>query len=420
MRIENLTQTQSATTARVEATIIWEDSQRPTRTVFFETTAAYADALTCDPHAFLTAAVIPAMQHGEKRVKIDAAVCPDLLHGLLTNMSWLRAWYPTDLKRVSLETGPAPWQARSGGQSRSASFLSGGIDSLATLRTNRLAYSSDHPGAIKDCLIVHGFDIGGLEMQGEEEESFQRAIASLQPIASDGQVELIPIQTNIRHLDDDVYFWMYKLHGAALAAVAHAFSRRLGRVYIGSTVNIPYIDPWGSHPLLDPNYSSSNLQTRHDSIRLSRLDKVRVIADWEVALCNLRVCTMNPPDQLNCGKCEKCIRTMTELLALGKLAQAASFPVHDVSPELLNTIEITTDHQEAWYLEMIEPLAARGRPDLVEAIKRKSSEFRRHLAWDQEKDWKGTVKRFDRKYLGSSMYKSYKSLRALSNTARNG
>jgi hypothetical protein len=208
-----------------------------------------------------------------------------------------------------------------------------------------------------------------------------------------------------------VDFWMYKLHGAALSAVAHAFSKRFGRVYVGSTVNIPYIDPWGSHPLLDPNYSSSNLQIQHDSIRLSRLDKVHVIADWEAALRNLRVCTMNPPDQLNCGKCEKCIRTMTELLALGKLAQAPSFPVHDVSPELLSTIEITTDHQEAWYLETIGPLVACGRSDLADVIKHKSNRFRRHQAWQQERDWKGAVKRLDRKYLSSGMYNTYKRFR---------
>jgi hypothetical protein len=49
MRIEHLTQTQWTTTARSEATIIWEDSRRPSRTIFFGTTAAYARALICDP-----------------------------------------------------------------------------------------------------------------------------------------------------------------------------------------------------------------------------------------------------------------------------------------------------------------------------------------------------------------------------------
>ena len=35
------------------------------------------------------------------------------------------------------------------------------IISRSTLRVNQRAYPSDHRGIIKDCLIVHGFDIGG-------------------------------------------------------------------------------------------------------------------------------------------------------------------------------------------------------------------------------------------------------------------
>jgi hypothetical protein len=88
---------------------------------------------------------------------------------------------------------------------------------------------------------------------------------------------------------------------------------------------------------------------------------------------------------------------------LGKLAQAPSFPAQDVSPELLNTIEVTTDHQNAWYLEMVDPLAVRGRSDLVDVIKRKSNEFRKRQAWEQERDWKGQVKKFDRRRLGGAL-----------------
>jgi predicted RecB family nuclease len=103
---------------------------------------------------------------------------------------------------------------------------------------------------------------------------------------------------------------------------------------------------------------------------------------------------------------------MLELLALGKLAQSRAFQAHDVAPETLDAVHITTDHQDAWYLEMIEPLTALGRTDLVDAIRRKSSNFRRRLAWEEERDWKGRVKQIDRRYLGSSVYRSYKSVRA--------
>jgi len=215
-------------------------------------------------------------------------------------------------------------------------FLSGGIDSLAMLRANRLDFPLDHPRAIKDCLFVHGFDIGGADGADGEIETFERAVSSLSKVVKATQAILIPVSTNIRQLDNDVHFWIYEFHGAALSSIAHALSPRLTSVSIASGFDIPNIIPAATHPLIDPNYSSTALRIRHEGILFSRLEKVGLLADWDVALQNLRVCTMNPPGLLNCGKCEKCIRSMTELLAVGKLASAGVFPQDDVSEEMLS------------------------------------------------------------------------------------
>jgi hypothetical protein len=40
-------------------------------------------------------------------------------------------------------------------------------------------------------------------------------------------------------------------------------------------------------------------------------------------------------DMLNCGKCEKCVRTMLGLLAVGAMDKTDAFPVKDVSRELV-------------------------------------------------------------------------------------
>ena len=45
MRIESLRQQICEGTARVEATVTWEDSDRPTRTIYFETSREFADGL---------------------------------------------------------------------------------------------------------------------------------------------------------------------------------------------------------------------------------------------------------------------------------------------------------------------------------------------------------------------------------------
>jgi len=411
MRIENLRSEREGTRARVSATVIWEDCDRPTREVYFETEAAFAQDLSCNPHAFLVGCLLPAMRHGEERVAIDEAICPELRNGLVTAMGWICHWYGSPRKPVQIEakTGIRSPLPRAG--ERAGSFLSGGIDSLATLRANRLDFPRDHPSSIKDCLIVHGFDIGAREGTDKEIEIFERAMASLAPVAEDAGITLIPVYTNVRYLYDDVLFWMHEFHGAALSSVAHAFSTRLSRVSIASCYAIADQQPWGTHPVLDPNYSSAELQIRHAGLRFSRLEKARLVADWDVALQNLRVCWWHPPDTLNCGKCDKCIWTMLELLVVGKLAYTRAFPVNDVSTELLESIIIRDRFKDAFYRELIGPLTAQGRCDLASIIETKSAEFHRHLVWLQERDWKGVVKRFDRRYWASGLFKTYKAIR---------
>jgi hypothetical protein len=408
MRIQDLHSEEAPDAARIVATVIWEDSDRPTREIYFQTDKAFANDLSCNPHTFLVGSIVPAMRHGEERIAIDEPICPQLRNGLMTAMAWMCNWYgpPRRPVRIEAKSGFRPSLQRD--VQRTGSFLSGGIDSLALLRGNRLDFPADHPNSIKDCLVVHGFDIGARAGGNPELEAFGRAVASLTPIAEDANVTLLPISTNIRHLDDDVDFWIYEFHGAALASVAHALSDRLTAAYVASTYDIPNLKPWGSHPLLDPCYSSSDVQIRHDGIRFSRLDKVRLVAGWDIALQSLRVCTMNPPDKSNCGACEKCIRTMLELLALGKLECTAAFGLRDISWELLATVQITNEYEDSCLRELIVPLHEKGRHDLAYILAAKSAQFHKHLAWLEERDWKGIVKRLDRRYLGTNLFRSYK------------
>jgi len=162
-----------------------------------------------------------------------------------------------------------------------------------------------------------------------------------------------------------------KFFGSVLAAVAHAFDSRINLAYIGSSYDLPNLAPCGSHPLLDPEYSSYDLKIRHRDVEMSRIDKIRSIADWDVALDNLRVCLANVKERLNCGKCEKCVRTMLGLEAVGVLDKISSFEAKQVSPDLLDNFSITIRHREHFYRELIAPLKKCDRGDLVEVIERK-------------------------------------------------
>jgi hypothetical protein len=403
MKITDFRSEKKGNRARVAATVSWEDCDRPTQEVYFETDEAFADSLSCNPHAFLVGCTIPAMHYGEERVFVDAEICPELREGLITAMSWLRHWYyDPDRALVRIEAKRRSGLPTPRTPERAGFFFSGGIDSFATLRANRLGFPQEHPWSIRDGLVVYGLEL-------DEPEAFECVLNLLSGVAQDVGITLIPVYTNVylQYRDEDAKnhwaFFYYKFMGAALAAVAHAFARRLTVVSIAADYDIPNQKPHGSHPILDPNYSSSDLRIRHDGITLSRFAKTKLVAGWDVALQNLRVCNQYKryqPGRLNCGQCEKCVRTMLACLALGVLDQTSAFPRDDISEELLRSVVKLDYRTVPLYGELIAPLAERGRHDLADAVECKITEYHEHQKLASRR---ARIRQLDQRYLNGNL-----------------
>src|SRR5262249_48716637 len=101
--------------------------------------------------------------------------------------------------------------------------------------------------------------------------------------------------------------------GGGLASIALASA--LSRVYIASSYTYTELFPLGSHVVTDRLWSSEATEIVHDGAEAFRSDKLRKIAQDPVLLAGLRVCWQDAG--YNCGKCEKCLRTMCALRALG-------------------------------------------------------------------------------------------------------
>ena len=401
MKIQNLRSERKDNLNRVAATVIWEERKRLPQDIYIETTDEFAQDLSPNANAFLIACTMPAMYYQEKRIWIDGEICPELKEGLITSMAWMRHWFGYGNQIIPIEAKIQSSSPMLPIQDRTGSFFTGGIDSWANLRSNRLNFPLEHPGSIKDCLIVYG-------LQNISLDKFEEAVNSFSKIAQDAQVNFIPVYTNIyshlMDLDPDYLFWMKAYNGAALAAIAHAFAKRFTVISIASSHDIPGLVPLGTHPALDHNYSSYNLKIRHDGVTLSRLAKTKLVVDWDIAFQNLRVCDQFdiPPERLNCGQCEKCIRTMTTLVALDVLEKTNAFPYTDVSRKLLSkAIYIKNKGIERIYRELISLLTSRGRNDLVCVIK--------------ENIWKTNIKRFDSKFFKGILFSSIHKVKSLIN-----
>ncbi len=396
MKIENFRTERAGDRARVSATVTWEDCDRGVDEFWFETEEQFATDLICNPHAFLIGCAVPAIHYGEERVSIDAEICPQLRQGLITALSVLKHWYydpaypllRIEARSQSTPATPAP---------RAGFFFSGGIDSLATLRTNHLDYPADHPGFIKDGLLVHGLEV-------DDPVAFGHVKKALTDLASRVGINLIPVFTNIylpyRQEDarNHFRFWINEFMGAGLASVAHAFARRFGTVSISAGLSIETLCPGGSHPLIDENLSASGLRIHYAGFELSRLEKTALLAEWgEDILNHIRVCNLfdsYTSQDLNCGRCEKCMRTKLALAALDRLQDCTAFADAEITSEhVRQAVRIKNTYSELCYLELLHPLKALGRHDLTRAIERKLYDFH-HPQWVA---WKSRTRQIKQK-----------------------
>jgi len=68
-----------------------------------------------------------------------------------------------------------------------------------------------------------------------------------------------------------------------------------------------------------------------------RMEKLREIAQDDLAMRYLRVCHERVEGAYNCSRCEKCLRTMTVMQGLGVLQRCATFP-GEVRPEWVRAL----------------------------------------------------------------------------------
>jgi hypothetical protein len=373
MILTNFSEQHGRDKRRVGAQILWEEESRPPFDLFFEVDAANAEALTCNPNAFLIACFVPAMFHHEKRIKVDGPIQPDLIRGLGVVHRTFRFWYPELFEAISpiveADTDNFTWTARS---PYAGFFFSGGVDSLASLRSNRLALPHTNPDYFREGVFLLG-------LQKEVDANSDAVHASLQAIAREAGLNFLAVKSNVRLLHDNWPFWEMQWEAGVFAATAHMLKPRFTQMTLASSFSLDNLIPLGSHPLIDPWYGTSGLTIKHDDVSLTRLDKIRLVADWETGRKNLRVCNDPPPGKLNCGLCEKCIRTMLGLLSVGALSKAHSFGASDVTESTVRAIGPLHGTQPEYYPELVEALRLQGRDELARAISMKLRAF----AWKQ-------------------------------------
>ena len=401
MRIDNLAWTISGEERRLSASVAWEDREFPAQELSFTigprvrlsgdtmpAPDAPADLPGCAEDwnaegraadALLVACFPLAAVHGEARVRIAGRPCPMLAEGLRTAHAWWSSWGGMPHPAPRIEAAGGSRRDADGRPRRAVAFLSGGVDGLHMLLRNRRLYRPGDPAYIHDVLFVHGFDIGK-RARDPETARYRAALDRLAPVAIETGVNIVPCRTNLRHLPSRPDFWTYRHNGAALAAVGHAALAEPSFLFIAASHHAANPVPMGSHPAVDHLFSSQTLQIVHDGSRFTRLEKVRALARWPTGLAALRVCPESPPGKANCGRCEKCLRTRLELLAVGVEASPALGP--SLTPIELweEAVPAPSGHRAIMYEDLLPALRARGLDALCRALEERVAAYRRRVA----------------------------------------
>jgi hypothetical protein len=393
---------------RYAADVVWEDSARPPVEIWWDLDDDLARDALPDPNAFLAAAFVPALRHGERRIAIPGALCPVLGAGLRAVGGTIRSWQGSSAPGPRVEPAGGWQAARPAAAPAAAAYLTGGVDSIHLLHANRADFPADHPARFSCALWVRGLDFPGAEESTWAVSQYARLDATLREIAGDLGVPLARITTNLRRLDPDLSFFAHEYLGATLLAGAHLLTRRFTTVALASSWPAERLVPWGTHPLLDVNYGSAALEVRHEALGLQRIEKIARLRERPRALERLISCSIAPAaEAINCGRCTKCVRTLVEMEAVGLLEHARSFPPLRVTPHTIRPLEF--DHgTEFFWAQLVSPLRALGREDVASAIERKIEATIRHRRRVEGLDWTGAIRRFDRNVLGGRIKRLYR------------
>ncbi|WP_394175694.1 hypothetical protein [Thalassotalea litorea] len=316
--------------------------------------------LCADP--FVAASLLSAMYLNEDIVIDDEwQISPELLSNLNKIQDIFSRWEQYlgyKLHKISIHGGTVVEAPSHFDQT--VSFFSGGVDGSHTFLTNK--------DDIDALLFVKGID-----MQLDNDALFAETSRVNRDYLQQYDKPLYTITSNVRFLGHHFGVKWGACCGGGLSSIALAVGARKCLIASGSSYD--YIYPSGTNYISDHLWG--NLQTRivHDGAQSSRLDKIRAIAEDPRCLKILRVCWHD--DGYNCGKCEKCLRTMASLRALA--LKVDTFPplTDEITRTQLAKIKLFDIHDYQFLKENIEQARRSNDRVLLKALEKIQADFER-------------------------------------------
>lgn len=197
--------------------------------------------------------------------------------------------------------------------------FSGGVDAIYTA----LRHTQDLPEKLRypvtSTLLVHGMDVDVYNY-----DDFNGLKNRVKPLLDELGLELRTVRSNTRELR--IQDWSHS-PSLQLAACLYMLGEEFAYGLIGSSY--PYeqiVVNKGATPITDNLIRGDHFSIIHDGCGAARTDKIKLIAGNETACDVLKVCWKSKDQSVNCGECEKCIRTRMNFWAIGYKGDLPCFP----------------------------------------------------------------------------------------------
>ena len=260
---------------------------------------------------------------------------------------------------------------------KSICFFSGGVDSTSSL-VNHL--NED----------IETFTIWGSDMSVNNINGWNNIKNHIEKVTSQLRINANYCKSNFRNIINyktinnkiepiihDNYWHAYQ-HSIAIIshAVPYCFKYNFTKIYFPATITPRYGKRiCASIPDIDNNFAFANTTTVHDGYNNTRLEKIKNITKYNHGNNNwitLRVCWKSLNGK-NCTHCEKCFRTIVELLSIGEDPKNYSFDIINSTYSLMkynlsNLSELETKKYKIYYHEAIEEIKNKKIDDNIKWI----------------------------------------------------
>jgi hypothetical protein len=304
--------------------------------------------------AFVLSWLFPIMEWN-RQVRICGVVSPSLLGNLeLFSDIWHKR-YPDRYYPVRLRADQERESQSTALPQTAITSFSGGVDSCYTAWRHSRQLVGRRSRQVTAGITVQGFG----DMPANDSVLGQAAAAACRSVLNSIGMHSIFVQTNIRQMPSAGRHTWCNTHGTAIAACLHMLGRESRYGLIPNSIPYDYLHvPYGTSPATDRLLSSTAFTVGDDGGETHRLQKMEALLDWPEAIAGLRVCNKGRDAMVNCGHCEKCIRTILAFRVFG--APLPSCFARDITDEDIRCLDLRYPEQIAFLSSVLSEAQRHG------------------------------------------------------------